>query len=159
MRSALLCACSRLDQVSTSANLQALFYRGTCWILDPLLDDKGGISRRSPLRRAGGCGCACWWFSAAWLDERYHRLQVSDEANHCVALSLRLVCVHWFGRVGTRHAELNCGRCASVCSSFEVPGFAPLQLDYLCPLSARQFWHLTPAELGALANCSTKEKT
>ena len=35
-----------------------------------------------------------------------------------------------------------------VSSSFDTPGFAPLQLDGLCPLGARQFWHPTHAELG-----------
>jgi hypothetical protein len=28
-----------------------------------------------------------------------------------------------------------------VSGNYTVPGFAPLQLDRLCPLSARQFWH------------------
>ena len=35
-----------------------------------------------------------------------------------------------------------------VSSRFATPGFAPLQLKGLCPLSARQFWHPTRAELG-----------
>ena len=35
-----------------------------------------------------------------------------------------------------------------ISGAFEVPGFAPLQLDGLCPLSQRQFWHPTEAELG-----------
>ena len=35
-----------------------------------------------------------------------------------------------------------------VSSHFETPGFAPLQLKGLCPLSARQFWHPTDTELG-----------
>ena len=34
-----------------------------------------------------------------------------------------------------------------VSGNYTVPGFAPLQLDRLCPLSARQFWH--PVGLGA----------